>query len=67
MANILKESARGIQPIAIEDEFLSGSEIFLTGQIDADTSNELLKKLMFLERDGCGREVTIYINALAGR
>lgn len=66
MANILKESARGIQPIAIEDEFLSGREIFLTGQIDADTSNELLKKLMLLERDGCGREVTIYINSPGG-
>lgn len=66
MANILKESARGIQPIAIEDEFLGGREIFLTGRIDAETSNELLKKLMFLEREDCGREVTIYINSPGG-
>ncbi len=66
MANILKESVRGIQTVSIEDELLSNREIFLTEQVDAATSNELLKQLMYLERQDCQKEITIYINSPGG-
>lgn len=66
MANILKESSRGIEQIAIEDEFLANREIFLTDQVDADTSNMLIKQLMFLEREDPRKEVTLYINSPGG-
>ena len=59
MANILKETVRGIQTVSIEDELLSNREIFLTEQVDAATSNELLKQLMYLERQDCQKEITI--------
>lgn len=66
MANVIKETARGIQTISIEDELLSGREIFLTEQVDSATTNELLKQLMYLERQDNSKEVTIYINSPGG-
>ena len=35
MANILKETVRGIDCVRIEDELLSGREIFLTEEVNA--------------------------------
>ena len=66
MANVIKETARGIQTISIEDELLAGREIFLTEQVDSTTTNELLKQLMYLERQDNSKEVTIYINSPGG-
>lgn len=65
MAYILKETVRGIDTVRIEDELLNSREIFLTEEVNADTSNELLKQLMYLERQS-NEEVTIYINSPGG-
>ncbi|MGN1136581.1 MAG: ClpP family protease [Oscillospiraceae bacterium] len=66
MANILKETVRGIDCIRLEDEFLKDREIFLTEEVNARTSNELIKQLMYLERQDSESEVTIYINSPGG-
>ncbi len=66
MACILKESMRGFDRIAIEDELLTGREIFLVDKVDAESSNELLKQLMYLERQDSGSEITLYINSPGG-
>lgn len=66
MACILRESMRGFDRIAIEDELLTGREIFLVDKVDAGTSNELLKQLMYLERQDSGSEITLYINSPGG-
>ena len=66
MANILKETVRGTDCIRIEDDLLSKREIFLTEEVNAATSNELLKQLMYLERQDCQKEITIYINSPGG-
>lgn len=66
MANILKETVRGIDCIRLEDEFLVSREIFLTEEVNAQTSNELIKQLMYLERQDSESEVTIYINSPGG-
>ena len=55
MANILKETVRGIDCIRIEDELLSGREMFLTKEVNAETSNELIKQLMYLDRTEPGK------------
>ena len=47
MANILKETVRGIETVQIEDELLRGREIFLTREVDAQSSGELIKQLMY--------------------
>lgn len=64
MANILKETVRGIDCVRIEDELLSGREIFLTEEVNAATSNELLKQLMYLDRNGTGEEITLSSSAV---
>ncbi len=66
MAHILKETVRGFDRIAIEDELLTGREIFLVDEVNATTSNELLKQLMYLERDDNESEITLYINSPGG-
>lgn len=66
MANILKETVRGIDCIRLEDEFLATRKIFLTEEVNAKTSNELIKQLMYLESQDSESEVTIYINSPGG-
>lgn len=66
MANIIRETVRGIDVIRIEDELLANREIFLTEEVDAATSNELLKQLMILERQDSKKEITLYINSPGG-
>ena len=66
MANILKETVRGFDCIRLEDEFLSGREIFFTEEVNETSSNELIKQLIYLERQDSEGEITIYINSPGG-
>lgn len=66
MANILKETVRGFDCIRLEDEFLSGREIFFTEEVNDTSSNELIKQLIYLERQDSEGEITIYINSPGG-
>lgn len=65
MANIIKETVRGFDSIAIEDELLKGREIFLVDEVNAATANELIKQLMYLEKQS-NDEITLYINSPGG-
>ena len=64
--NILVETVRGIQPITLEDDLLRSREIFLTSHVDVDSSNGLIKQLMYLEREDEDKEITLYINSPGG-
>lgn len=66
MANILWETVRGIEAVQIEDELLKNREIFLVKDVNAESSNELLKQLMYLEKEDCDKEITLYINSPGG-
>jgi len=66
MANIIKETVRGIDVVNIEDELLLNREIFLVDEVNSTTSNELIKQLMYLERENSEEEITIYINSPGG-
>lgn len=66
MANVILESARGLQPIPIEDELLRRREIFLSDAVDEKTTNEMIKQLMYLEGEDSTKEITIYINSPGG-
>lgn len=63
---ILKETAKGIEHIRIEDELFKTGELFLTDTVDADSMNSLLKQLMYLEREAPEKEITLYINSPGG-
>lgn len=64
--NILKETVRGIQPVTIEDEMLCHRKVFLTETVNRKTAEELLKQLMYLEREEPGEPVTLYVNSPGG-
>lgn len=63
---VLKESMRGYECCNLEDEFLVSRQIFLTDGIDAATSNELMKQLLYLNQKDGKKEITIYINSPGG-
>ena len=66
MARIIKESARGYDEIPIEDEFLKKREIFLSSDVDESSCNEIIKELIYLDREDSSSEITIYINSPGG-
>lgn len=66
MANILRETVRGLESVSIEDEMLRNRKIFLVDEVDTKSSNELIKKLMYLEQEDRDREITLYINSPGG-
>ena len=65
MANVLKETVRGIDLVSLNDELLSSREIFLTSMIDQQSSCELIKSLVYLDRQD-NSEITLYINSPGG-
>lgn len=65
MANILKETVRGIDLVPLNDEFFSSRELFLTSMIDQQSSCELIKSLVYLDRQD-NSEITLYINSPGG-
>ena len=66
MTNIFKESVNGIDLIPIDDELLNHRAIFLVDAVNAATSNQLIKQLMYLETQDDHAEITLYINSPGG-
>lgn len=66
MANILRETARGIDRVCIDDEMMKHRKLFFTGKVNGRSANELIKQLMHLDQEGCGEEITLYINSPGG-
>lgn len=63
---ILKESARGYQALALDDILLQDRAIFLTDEVNTVTCAELIKQLLFLEKEEPGKEIKLYINSPGG-
>ena len=66
MVRYAKETAKGIEVLSLEDVLYSSREIFLTGEVSPETSVELMKELMVLEKLDSTKEVTLYINSPGG-
>lgn len=66
MANILRETVHGIGRVCIDDEMMKHRKLFFRGKVNGKSANELIKQLMHLEQEGCGEEITLYINSLGG-
>ena len=65
MANVFKETVRGIDLVPLNDELFNSRELFLTSMIDHQSSCELIKSLMYLDRQESS-EITLYINTPGG-
>lgn len=66
MARIIKETARGIDIVDLEDVLLQDRYVFLTGEITPHTTNEVIKQLMHLQKEDVNAEITIFINSPGG-
>ncbi len=62
--NLMKKNA----PVAmmIQRKFLEQRKIFLWGAVTDETAKDLTEKLLFLESDAPGKEITFYINSPGG-
>ena len=62
MANVILESVRGLSPIPIEDVFLRDRKIFLVGEVNDESCNELL----YMEAEDDTKPITLFINSPGG-
>ena len=66
MANALLDSVRGPMPISIDDIFLKERKVFLIGQVNDESVNNLIKELLYLEVEDDRRPITLFINSPGG-
>ncbi len=66
MSNVIYESVRGMQAIPIEDAFLRDRKIFLVGEVNDESCNEIIKQLMYMESQDNTCPITLYINNPGG-
>ena len=64
--NYVKETVKGMERISIDEILFSSREMFLTEPINSQTSNDLIKQLMVLEKLDSTKEITLYINSPGG-
>ena len=63
--SIIKEHSTGYNLLPEEDILLTSRKIFLTEEVNHETSSSLIKKLMALEEQS-DEEITIFINSPGG-
>ena len=66
MANIIFESQRGYDSIPVDDVLMKTREIFLCNAVDSQSCSELIKQMLFLDRQEEHEEITLYINSQGG-
>ncbi len=66
MANAIVESYRGHDLINLRDVFLRERRIFLSGEVDDENCDELIKQLLFMELQDNTKPVTLFINSPGG-
>ena len=66
MSNIIYESQRGYDVIPVVDVLMKTREIFLCNAVDSQSCSELIKQMLFLDRQEEQEEITLYINSQGG-
>lgn len=64
--NIVKESSRGYELVPVESELLTKREVFMCGEVSAESCNDIIKQLLVLEREDNTKEIKLYINSPGG-
>lgn len=55
-----------IMPNKIADKFIEQRKIFLWGPVHDDSAKDIVNKLLYLEAENPGKEITFYINSPGG-
>ncbi len=66
MSNVVLESSRGLQLVPLKDELLRSRQIFLEGEVNAESCGDIIKQLLYLDQEDSTKEITIYINSPGG-
>ncbi len=66
MTNIISESVRGIQLAPIDDVFLRDRKVFLVGEVNDQSCDELIKQLLYMEAEDNTKPITLFINSPGG-
>ena len=61
-----KDKKRDSVSEAIQGKFLDERKIFLWGEVSDRSARDLTEKLLFLEAENPGKEITFYINSPGG-
>lgn len=65
-SNIIFESVRGLATLPIDDVFLRERKIFLVGEVNDQSCNSLITKLLYLEGMDNTRPIYLFINSPGG-
>ena len=66
MPSVIERSSRGERTYDIYSRLLMDRIIFLGTQIDDDVANVIIAQLLFLDADGPGKDIHLYINSPGG-
>jgi len=63
-----QEKAKGAGPVAmlIQRKFIEQRKIFLWGAVTDETAKDITEKLLYLEVEAPGKEITFYLNSPGG-
>ena len=64
--HIVERTARGERSYDVFSRLLIDRILFLGSEIDDDVANIVIAQLLFLEADGAGKEIQMYINSPGG-
>lgn len=64
--NILLKSSNGITSVSADSKLMSQRKIFIKGEINAETADEFMKKVMILNDEDPNRPIDLCINSPGG-
>ena len=66
MADKDKSKDKEEKSIKIQETFLKERKVFLWGEVSDKSARDVTEKLLYLEMDAPGKEITFYINTPGG-
>lgn len=66
LPSIEVETNQGVREISLYSKLLSGRNVFLNGEINQDSANQILAQLIYLQSDDENAEINLYINSGGG-
>jgi ATP-dependent Clp protease protease subunit len=64
--NVVKENFEGSYILKLDDVLFSQRKLFLTEDVNVDTTSELIKQFLYLDSVAPDKEITFYINSPGG-
>ena len=66
MSNYLLDSSRGPVSVDPHEYWLRERKIFIEGEITPSLTNDVIRQIMYLEKDSTDKGITIFVNSPGG-